>query len=220
MTVSNGLASTVYGTYVAGTASATVTLLPAGALADGAQWRVDGGAWQASGSTLSGLALGAHTLSFHSATGWSTPADRSLSLTNGQTFSTSVTYAVQAACPGADNAQQIAESEPTNRAVLVTSEAFEKTWTLKNTGANAWTAADGYDLRLVSGESYGIASPQTLGTAEEIVAGASKTWSVSGTAPGSLGETRGIWMMHRNGTAFGDPVWIRIQTTVPGGGAP
>ena len=219
VTVSNGLASTVYGTYVAGTASATVTLLPAGALADGAQWRVDGGAWQASGSTLSGLALGAHTLSFHSATGWSTPADRAISLTNGQSLSTSVTYAVLAACPGSDNAQQTAESEPANRAVLVAGEAFDKTWTLKNTGANTWTAADGYDLRLVSGEAFGIASPQTLAGAEEITPGGSKTWSVSGTAPGTLGETRGIWMMHHNGTAFSDPVWIRIATEDPGGGA-
>ena len=56
--------------------------------------------------------------------------------------------------------------------------------------------------------------------AEAIAPGESKAWSVSGTAPGSIGETRGIWMMHRNGTAFGDPVWIRIQTEAPGGGAP
>ena len=219
VTVSNGLTSTVYGTYVAGTASATVTLLPAGALTDGARWRVDGGAWQASGTLLSELAVGAHTLSFHSATGWSTPADRAISLTNGQSLSTSVTYAVLAACPGSDNAQQTAESEPANRAVLVAGEAFDKTWTLKNTGANTWTAADGYDLRLVSGEAFGIASPQTLAGAEEITPGGSKTWSVSGTAPGTLGETRGIWMMHHNGTAFGDPVWIRIATEDPGGGA-
>ena len=219
VTVSNGLASTVYGTYVAGSASATVTLLPAGAVSAGAQWRVDGGAWRASGTTAAGLALGAHTLTFDSAAGWSTPGARAFSLTNGQVFSTSITYAVESTCPGADNAQQTSESEWTNQVVLVASESFEKSWTLKNTGSNAWTAADGYDLRLVAGESYGISSPVALDAADEIRPGESKTWSVAGTAPAAIGETRGIWMMHHNGVEFGDPVWIRIETQEPGGGA-
>ncbi|MDI6797257.1 MAG: hypothetical protein QMD09_09940, partial [Desulfatibacillaceae bacterium] len=41
-------------TYVADPAakgSVSVTITPAGAIADGAQWRVDGGAWQNSGAT-------------------------------------------------------------------------------------------------------------------------------------------------------------------------
>ncbi len=218
-TVSNGLTSTLYGTYVPGTASATVTLLPAGAVSAGAQWRVDGGTWRASGATASGLALGAHTLSFQAAAGWSTPGDRSISLTNGQALSTSVTYAAQSTCPGADNAQQTDESAWTNRAVLVAGEAFDKTWTLKNTGSNAWTAADGYDLRLESGDSFGISSPVAMDAADEIRPGESKVWSVSGTAPATIGETRGVWMMHHNDSAFGDPVWIRIETEAPGGGA-
>ena len=219
MTVSNGLVSTVYGSYVAGTASATVALLPAGAVADGAQWRLDGGAWQMSGTTLADLSLGAHTLSFHSATGWSTPADQSISLSSDQLFATSVTYAVWRSCPGADNAQQTDESEWTNRTAMVMGEAFNKAWTLKNIGSNAWTAADGYDFRLVSGESFGISSPIALAATDGIAPGANKIFSVSGTAPSVIGETRGIWMMHHDGTAFGDPVWIRIETAAPGGGA-
>jgi hypothetical protein len=44
--------------------SLQVTLAPAGAVSAGAQWQVDGGAWQSSGATVSGLAPGSHTVAF------------------------------------------------------------------------------------------------------------------------------------------------------------
>ena len=38
--------------------SLTVTISPAGAVSAGAMWNVDGGSWQASGTTVSGLTVG------------------------------------------------------------------------------------------------------------------------------------------------------------------
>lgn len=79
----------------------TVTLAPTGALSAGAQWRVDGGDWQASGATVDGLALGEHTLSFKDVAGWITPAPQDASLTTpGQTVVRSVSYRVVGAVSG------------------------------------------------------------------------------------------------------------------------
>ena len=67
------------------TGSVQVTISPAGAVTAGAQWKVDGGAWQNSGVTMSGVTVGSHTLHFNTITGWTTPADQSLTISNGLT---------------------------------------------------------------------------------------------------------------------------------------
>jgi len=51
-----------------GTGEITVTINPAGATSDGAQWAIDGGSWNDSGDTVSGVSLGAHTIAFKSTT--------------------------------------------------------------------------------------------------------------------------------------------------------
>ncbi len=73
----------------------SVTILPAEAVAAGAQWRVDGGAWRASGSVATGLVAGAHTASFSAATGWIAPADAATATTNGTTNSFTATYTAE-----------------------------------------------------------------------------------------------------------------------------
>lgn len=55
------------------TGALTVTLVPAEAIAAGAQWRVDGGAWTDSGQSVTDLAGGYHTLEFSLVTGWRSP---------------------------------------------------------------------------------------------------------------------------------------------------
>ncbi len=57
-------------TYALQTGSLAVTISPAAAVTAGAQWRVDGGAWQTSGTTVSGLSLGTHSLEFSTVTGF------------------------------------------------------------------------------------------------------------------------------------------------------
>jgi hypothetical protein len=62
-----------------------VILSPAGAVSGGAQWQVDGGAWQSSGAVLTGMAPGAHDLSFRSTGGWGDPTNESATLLPGRT---------------------------------------------------------------------------------------------------------------------------------------
>ena len=57
----------------------------------GAQWAVDGGAWQNSGVTVSGLSVGLHTVTFSAQSGWTPPASEMISIAANQT--TSVTAA-------------------------------------------------------------------------------------------------------------------------------
>ncbi len=69
-----------------------VTLQPAAAVSAGAQWRVDGGAWRASGTTATGLTAGAHTVSFSAVSGWTAPGDVATATTNGTTNAFTATY--------------------------------------------------------------------------------------------------------------------------------
>ncbi len=62
--------------------SLQVTLLPAEAVANGAMWRVDGGAWRTSGTTITGLAAGAHTVSFKAVAGYNTPGNQAVNIQN------------------------------------------------------------------------------------------------------------------------------------------
>lgn len=53
-----------------------VNLTPGTAVSAGAQWRVDWGPFQNSGTTLSGISSGVHTVSFKPVNGYVTPADQ------------------------------------------------------------------------------------------------------------------------------------------------
>jgi hypothetical protein len=64
-----------------------VTITPASAVTAGAQWRVDGGVWRASGTTASNLTNTAHSVQFKTITGWMTPAAQPVTPT-GTTTST------------------------------------------------------------------------------------------------------------------------------------
>ncbi len=74
------------------TGSLSVNLSPPGAVSAGAQWRVDGGSYRNDGDTLTGLTLGSHSVSFKSVSGYTTPAEKSVSITSGVTATDSGTY--------------------------------------------------------------------------------------------------------------------------------
>jgi len=82
----------VTGTYVPSVGSLTFTIEPAGAIAAGALWRVDGGAWQNSGDTVNDLPVGVHVVSFFDILNWDTPADQNVDILSGATTSTTGTY--------------------------------------------------------------------------------------------------------------------------------
>jgi hypothetical protein len=72
--------------------SLQVSISPQGAVSAGAEWRVDGGAWQSSGTTVANLAVGTHTAAFSTVTGWETPASQNVTVTLNQTTTTTATY--------------------------------------------------------------------------------------------------------------------------------
>ncbi len=75
------------------TGSLQVTINPSGAVSAGAQWQVDGGSYQNSGATVSGLLAGQqHTLAFKTINGWATPSSQTVTISANQTFQTSGTY--------------------------------------------------------------------------------------------------------------------------------
>ncbi|NLG34973.1 MAG: hypothetical protein GX548_06440, partial [Lentisphaerae bacterium] len=76
-----------------------VTLAPAAAVSAGAQWRVDGGAWRASGATATGLTAGAHTVSFSAVSGWTAPGAVATATTNGTTNAFTATYVEESSGP-------------------------------------------------------------------------------------------------------------------------
>jgi len=67
----------------------------AGAAITGAQWRVDHGAWQASGATLSGVPIGMRTLSFRAAKGWVAPGNQEVAVAVSQTASAEAIFTPQ-----------------------------------------------------------------------------------------------------------------------------
>ncbi len=78
-----------------GTGSLKVTLSPRDAIDAGAQWRVDSASWQSSGTTVSGLTVGAHTVSYNTLTEWEKPSDESITITEDQTTLLTGTYTEQ-----------------------------------------------------------------------------------------------------------------------------
>jgi len=64
-----------------------MTLSPTGAVAAGASWRVDGGAWQPNGGMVWNLSNGNHTASFMPVKGWRAPDDQIINV--GTNFITS-----------------------------------------------------------------------------------------------------------------------------------
>lgn len=97
VSITNSQTTLGVGVYVLQTGSLQVTLLPNTVVAAGAKWQVDGGAFQASGSVLSGLTPGEHTVTFNTVLGWNTPSSQIVGIANTSTTDISTTYTALAA---------------------------------------------------------------------------------------------------------------------------
>ncbi len=78
------------------TGSLQVTISPTNAVSAGAQWQVDGGAWQNHSNTVSGLSVGNHTVAYKSVSGWNTPGNQTVTISPNLTTTTNATYIQQA----------------------------------------------------------------------------------------------------------------------------
>ena len=98
VSVSANSTATASGTYVPPIGSLQVTITPAGAVSAGAQWQVDGGAWQSSANTVPNLTLGSHTVAFATVSGWTTPSNETVIINPSQTTTVTGTYTQQFGC--------------------------------------------------------------------------------------------------------------------------
>ena len=92
ITIFSNLTTTASGSYVQLFGSLQVNMSPASAVRSGAQWQVDGGAWQNNGSIVGGLTLGSHTVSFSAAPGWGIPGSQVVTVNANQTTIASASY--------------------------------------------------------------------------------------------------------------------------------
>ena len=69
-----------------------VTISPLQVVTAGAQWQVDGGAFQASGAVASNLTVGQHLVSFRTINGWATPDNQSVTVGANATTAASGAY--------------------------------------------------------------------------------------------------------------------------------
>jgi hypothetical protein len=72
--------------------SVTVVITPAAAVNAGAQWALDGGAWQNSGDLISNVPTGIHPISYSPVAGWFRPNSPTVTVVSGQTTKLGATY--------------------------------------------------------------------------------------------------------------------------------
>lgn len=92
--VLSGQTTNVTATYIA-LGSLQVFITPIGAVSAGARWQLDGGAWQASGSVVSNVVAGSHTVVFTNISGWTTPISQTVTVSLSQTTVATGVYAQQ-----------------------------------------------------------------------------------------------------------------------------
>jgi hypothetical protein len=153
VTIANGQTTTSSGTYAVQTGSLTVTITPSGAVAAGAQWQVDGGAWQNSGATVTGLVVGAHTVAFKAVAGWNTPASQAVTIIHNQTASSTWTYVQQVVKPVVTiQAADAKASEPgKDKGKFVVSRTPAAGTSLRVYFKVSGTAKNGVDYRRLAG---------------------------------------------------------------------
>ena len=95
VTVSSGNASVVRVTYTEQAGRVRGYIEPSGARSAGARWRLTSGpdtGWKSSGSTIGDVPVGTYTMTFSSVSGWATPSNRSVSVTDGDLSTKTGTY--------------------------------------------------------------------------------------------------------------------------------
>ena len=122
------------------TGSLQATLGPAGANTAGAQWNVDGGVWQNSGATVTGLSPGSHDVYFNAVAGWDSPVSAQVTIAASATTPVTGTYLQQAG-------SLTVELAPT------AATAAEARW---NVGGGAWQNGGATVGGLTVGSGYTI----------------------------------------------------------------
>jgi pimeloyl-ACP methyl ester carboxylesterase len=149
----NNSSATASGTFVQQPGSLQVTITPAGAISAGALWQVDGGAWQLSGTTVSSLTVGNHTVAFSPLGGWTNPASQIAAINANQLTTANGNYVLipDATKPTTQITTPTAGLSVSNASYTITGKAGDNVyvagvwyqlngagWNLATTG-NGWT---------------------------------------------------------------------------------
>jgi hypothetical protein len=140
--------------------SLTINLSPSGAVSAGAQWRVDGGSYRNTGETATSLTPGSHTVSFKSVSGYTTPADKSVSVTSGANTIDSGTYNVITA-----STYTLMLNQDGVRGYIVNQPFGSGSGNIYNAGAVVQLTANayfGYHFVSWGGDASGTANPTTI----------------------------------------------------------
>ena len=99
--VASGQTATITGQYTAfaQTGTVQVSLSPPSAVIAGAQWRIDGGAWNDNIATLANLAVGSHMVDFKPVPSWVTPPSQNVTVNGGQVTLVTAEYGLPAGVP-------------------------------------------------------------------------------------------------------------------------
>jgi len=149
------------------TGSLTINLSPPGAVSAGAQWRVDGGSYHNNGDTATSLTPGLHSVSFKAVSGYTTPADRSVSIASSVTTTDSGTYAVITASTytltlNYNPAQGGASPSPLVPTTSYTYGSYSFGYTANAVTLVQASASTGYHFTGWSGDAGGSANPITV----------------------------------------------------------
>ncbi|MEI8291458.1 MAG: hypothetical protein WCH99_18465 [Verrucomicrobiota bacterium] len=149
------------------TGTLSINLSPAGAVSAGAQWRVDGGSYRNTGETATGLTPGSHTVSFKSVSGYTTPADKAVSVTSGANTTDSGTYTVITATTytltlNYNPTQGGASPSPLVPTTSYTYGSYNFSFTANATTLVQASASTGYHFTGWSGDASGSANPITI----------------------------------------------------------
>jgi hypothetical protein len=133
-----------------------VTLNPPDAVTAGAQWRLDGGAFQDSGTTLSGIAAGNHSVSFKAISGWSTPKSFVVAVASGSTLATNATYV------SSDTTKPVVTIFTPRSGQRVSNDVFTATGTATDHVTEVWFQLNGGAWSPATGTSNWLAQNLTL----------------------------------------------------------
>jgi uncharacterized repeat protein (TIGR03803 family) len=147
-----------------------VFLEPGAAAADGAQWQVDDGVLQNSGATVSSVSVGSHPVTFTTITGWTTPANQTVTISAGQTMTVTGTYV---SATGGGCTFTLSKTS-----VILAAKGGSKNVSLKGNGTDcSWTAVSNDPFITITSGSSGTGK----GKVDYTVPGNTNTTALSGT---------------------------------------
>lgn len=123
------------------------------------------------------------------------------------TLASPTTSTIGSGAVGCDNSVYIADVTIPDNTAMTPGQTFKKTWKLQNTGTCPWTTS--YKVTFLSGNQMnGVAEPITV----EVPAGQSADVSVNMTAPTTIGDAKGTWILtNANGVQFGTTFYVLIK---------